>query len=199
MAARELTVAEHIFKDVWLVQVPEMYLYSKEYLEVAGYPSSGDKDIDREMLRANRDMYLTIAGITLLHDEGARIIFKNPEDTGKIYKLLREHLENWKWVVDTQLNGVNPPVDDLRKMDALAAAIYPIASRYINTKAPVSGIFARFAELAESRGKVMSKGIVQPRIEQNQSNAPAEEQAVAAQNIHAPIADAIARKSFIRR
>lgn len=123
------TVAQRIFYDRFWVLVPEAYYQTKESIEVLGLPDYGDKQLNRAALERPRQLNIPIAGMCIYLEEGAPLTLMDPTDCVTIYKLLVEHLNNWKQVMGI-MGGPKPPIEDLRTMDNLAEALYPLVKIY---------------------------------------------------------------------
>lgn len=127
----EPTAAFQIFNTPFLVKVAAHFLYSKEYMEVMGIPTSGDKLRDRIALEEKRRFYSSVDGMVELHARGAVVELVNPDsDAVTIYRLVRTLLNEWKMVTE-MVGAPEPPLEDLLKLEGFAEGIYPIASRYL--------------------------------------------------------------------
>lgn len=196
-SAEEPTVAWRLFHERFLVSIPEMFLYSEKYIQETGLVSSGDRAVDRQMMLNRREMYLTPAAIAMYHDEGAPVRLLNPRDAMVMYKLIVEHLENWKWVIETQFNYGEAPIDDLKVFDKLAIQLFPLANQFEEFRPRPKGIFEQLSRIRRS-----PIGLTAPE-------KPADQPATAMTAIetgvhkpvpgHTPIADAIARQAFKRK
>jgi len=149
--------SEIIFNRRWIVRVPTLATFSDEELEIRGIGISmtdGTKDLDsyKDMITCG----LTIAELAEIHSNGNPIYCVEPEDAGKIYKVIDEHISNWKIAMTRSVNKRKYPESDLRKLDAFAHEIFGL-----NKSKLVKDI------LGESRGfgtvnqMIMSKNIKQ--------------------------------------
>ncbi len=186
------TAAYKIFNYPFLCRIAQMHLTSEEVLRQTGTVTTGNAEWDRAAACEMVDVPLTIAAMAIYVDEGATIALINPEDTAKIYRLIREHLEAWYHEVQTNLHLMDVPTDDLRKLDALAAYVYPHA-RYYLTERPFHGRLANtLASLAAARGAPLLQS-PDPEAERKRlmrENTPAH---------HTPLADSIATEAMRRR
>ena len=121
------TAAFKIFQYHWLCSVQSIHLSSKEYLKEGGYVTSGIKEIDRAAMNAFVPIRPTIVQMAIFVDDGVPIRLKDPNDAPKIYHIIRQHLNDHAKAAEYDINKSKVPVDDLRKLDALAEYIYPIS------------------------------------------------------------------------
>lgn len=148
---KPMPVEWDIFHIPYPVRMPNVFCYSEEYLELMGTFSSGDRDIDLANMQEKRDMYLTIAAMVEYHEQGAPIELQRPEDSIVIYRKLRQHLENWKKVVDVVINAPTPPIEDIRKMDRFSGAVHCVANRFTDNLFGNDSLFTRLGNRAEAR------------------------------------------------
>lgn len=186
------TPAYQIFHYEFLCRIAQMHLYSTEYLEQAGVVTTGSKEMDRASAMEMVDVRLTIAAMAEYISEGATIAVVNSEDCAKIYRLIRAHLENWQEKVQQSLHQIQVPAEDLRKLDAVAAYVYPYA-RYHLRERPFHGrLVDALSNLRQGRGG-MSR------------NTPTEEKSRHMEVVnsmpqaHTPMADNIANHALQRR
>lgn len=137
IVANKPTAAQRLFTQPFLCSIPDIYFYGEKVIAEVGLYSTGDKKMDLGQRMELRDVYLTIAGMAIHHEEGTPIRFKQPEQAIEIYDLIVEHLRNWKRVVDVEFNYGRVPIDDLRCFENFALAIFPLASQF--TSQPRSG------------------------------------------------------------
>lgn len=189
------SVAYQLFHTLWNCSIPEMYLYDQKYLEQVGTISTGDRNVDRQQQLNRRDIRLSGAAMALYFDEGAPIRLADPKDAMHLYRLILEHLENWKQIIQTELNIGNPPIDDLKKFDNLAAALYPIANQFAEFKPHQRGIFEHLYNI----GWRSPISLTAPPAKEEHTSAMADASAKKEKpSGHNPVADAIARQMFKR-
>lgn len=190
--ASEHTPAYKIFRYPFRCRIAAMHMVSQQYMEELGFPTTGDRETDLQLLRAPRDVQLTVAQMAVFFHDGANIQLHNPaEDSIKIYEMLVDHLNDWRMRVNMSPHEVsNEVVEDLRMLDALAMEVYKTAKQYLPAKFQESKLFRRLGGL----GAGMSNRLraVTPARE-----TPPPAPLVAAD--HNPIADAISRQVFRRR
>ena len=59
-----------------------------------------------------------------MFSQGINIILQRPEDSVQIYEVVTEHLKIWHNHVKNNINVGKVPIDDLRKMDDFANAVF---------------------------------------------------------------------------
>lgn len=186
------TAAYKIFNYPFLCRIAQMHLVSEEVLRQTGALTTGNAEWDRAAAMEMVDVRLTIAAMAEYVAEGATIALLNPEDSAKIYRLIKEHLEAWYYEVQSNLHLLEVPTEDLRKLDTLAAYVYPYA-RYYLTERPFHGRLATtLANLARGRGARVPEGpdAEAERKRLMRENTPAQ---------HTPLADSIAAEAMQRR
>lgn len=189
--AKDHTAAYKIFHYQFLCRIAQMHLYSAEYLQQAGMLTTGNSAMDRATATEMVDVRLTIAGMAEYLNEGATIAIMMPEDTAKIYRLVKAHLDDWLEEVQRNPHKTSSPTEDLRKLDALAAYVYPHAKIYLNEK-PFHGRLAdALANISRSRG-LRTNHTPQTAKEQQQAALKAMPQQ------HTPMADSIAQHTLQR-
>ena len=125
------TPAYKIFHYYYQCQLPQHFLYSQEYVKTFGVPTTGKSDIDWELSQTMVPAQLTIAEMAEMLDEGANVILTDPHDAVSIYNTIYAHLEQWRVQVAEGFSALDPPIEDLRKLDALAAQVYKVGRAYM--------------------------------------------------------------------
>lgn len=190
------TVCDRIFDNRYHVRIQQLYMYSTEHIEEYGLPTTGDPSYDDALMKQYIDCYRSIADMVELHSMGASVILVNMKQAGEIHGLLRQHLLNWKKLVETTQHKVNPPIDDLEMMESFATAIEPIAKTYSTTTEPVEGLASKF--FGDS---IPRRGLAKPARPSEQSVEEEVEQQTPAERgeVDTPVAEAIARSSLFRQ
>lgn len=125
----EKTVAQRVYYDRYYCTVPEAYFQTKESLSVYGMLHLEDKRANAAAMHRPRTVHIPIAGMCIYLEEGAPIQLLYPEECVEIYKVIVEHLNNWKSLMGG-LVTVQPPMEDLRTLDTLAEMLYPLVKHY---------------------------------------------------------------------
>lgn len=115
------TAAQHIFHERYRVLIPRHFMYSAEYIRKVGYGASGNAGVDRMASSNLEAMNQTIAGLAILHFQGAELLLLDENDCVPIYKAIVRHLVDWR---DFSSHGLNPdqcpPIEDFRALEEIA-------------------------------------------------------------------------------
>lgn len=182
MTKKEHTSAYKIFHYYYQCQIPQHYLYSQEYMEVFGLPTTGQSDVDRELSQSMVPAQLTIAQMAEYLDEGASIVLIDPYEAATIYGIVNDHLENWR-VHTVGFGGLEVPMEDLRKLDALAKEVFKVGRAYLPQPEKEDPINRFFDTMDSRRG-------TRRTWETHAPTRPSE---------HKPISELIAKETFKRR
>lgn len=186
---QEHTPAFKIFHYYYQCRVPAMHMVSDIELENRGIVTTGRPDLDKQLANELMDVNITIAKMVELHDNRVPIILADPSKASVIYEIARDHLNNWKRTLETELTVPDVPEEFLTALDALAADLFVVA-RQFTAITPIENSWMR-ALRRDNRRRLSRRGPVAP-VTHDQS-APVEV------SMHTPVADAIARQSFQRR
>lgn len=184
MSTVEKSAAYKIFHYYYKVYIAQHFMYSSDYIKAFGIPTSGDKDIDKTLANSKTLVQLTIAQMADKLDMGASMSLEDPKISVEIYDTIRQHLLDWDNHVRNSLASVDPPLEDLQKLDKLAAEVYKIAKVYMVNALPHNSLISRFRKMASNRPT---------------SNNPYKQSPVNLPNEHKPIADAIAKEAFAKK
>jgi hypothetical protein len=150
------SAAYKIFYYEWDVLVPHMFVYSDNYVRVAGIVSSRP-DYDARLPNQMIGGRYTIVQMAKLMDEGATIQLQNPEDAKAIYDMVSEHLEDWSahLINGSAFESSKVPLQDLMTLSQMADVLYGFAARYFRNE-PARGKLARRLSQIRGRSKVGS-------------------------------------------
>lgn len=187
------SAAYKIFHYKFICSIAAMHLQRQEHLEVFGYVTSGDAKVDRALAHAEMHVQLTIAAMAQFYDEGIPFKLVDPKDSVKIYQTIHQHLMDWKQHIEFS-STFEAPIDELRKLDAVAAEVYGHA-RFHMQSAPYHGVLLRNIDgIVGRRGGIRRRGQA-PRQQEPydprgpQQNAPQSPMAGA----YTPMADAMGK------
>ncbi|MBE0438212.1 MAG: hypothetical protein IBX57_00400 [Gammaproteobacteria bacterium] len=187
MNKKNHSTAHILFKYYYKVYIPQAHLYSKEYITTFGIPTSGDREVDRNLANAKTLTQMTIVEMAEYLDEGANLTLEEPEKSVEIYKVVKDHLSNWQRLINNPYEEVEVPVEDLRKLDALAAEVFKIARIYMKEEPTGSKLFDNLNALTSRR---FLKRVADTPEERAIKNVNSE---------YKPVADTIAKTAFERR
>ncbi len=120
-----------IWDILYKVRMPYLQTTSVEYIKMFGMPSSGDKNVDKEMANQWITTYQSIASLTEHYANGVNIKVVDPSDPKRMYDAIAAHLEAWKDQIRYGINIGNAPIEDLIKLDEFANAVYEHAKYHM--------------------------------------------------------------------
>lgn len=119
-----------LFKELYEVQIPAIFLYSKTYLDqhnpLAG--ESGETDMNAALEFTN--IKIPIAGIMDHFLNGVEIRLVKHADAFNIKDLIMEHLNDWLHIIETMYIDYLPNFKDLRDLERLAEILHPHAEMH---------------------------------------------------------------------
>lgn len=177
----EHTPAYKMCHYLFLCEVAAMHLMTNEYMAASGTITTGDPALDRQMAIQPQQCQLTVAGMAEMLSEGVTITLVVPEDSLRIYQIIYDHLTNWQRTLTDQPSYPDPPLEDLDKLDRLAAEVYKVA-RYHWKEEPYHGRLQQFLA-----GKSRQRMRIYRHTEAKTEHAPE----------HTPMADTI--RDTVRR
>lgn len=179
------TAAYRIFHYYYKCYMAQHHLYSDDYMKAFGIPTSGDRDVDRNLAASKTLCQLTIADMANHLDNGANLTLEEPSKSVEIYNTVREHLLDWKRTLDQAIGEMDAPIDDLRKLDNLATEVYKVARGYMRNGHQAGGMFGSVRRLGARRA--MSR-----KVDQTSGVVKVPEE-------HKSITDNIVKETFSRR
>lgn len=149
MEQKHHSAAYKIFHYFVETLIPQMYLYSQEYVDKFGLYTSGDEAVDGAAYQNLVKVQLTVIQMAQYHAQGATIALVNPDESKQIYGWILEHVNDWQDEVNRD-PGLRDqvPVEDLRVLDAFAADIYPMARQHVETAVSGSRLFRSLDRLS---------------------------------------------------
>lgn len=129
--------------------IPQMYLYSQEYVEKFGLYTSGDESVDAAAYQNMVKINLTVIQMAQYAEQGASIALVNPDESKQIYGWILEHINDWQDEVNRD-PGLRDqvPVEDLRVLESLAQQIYPMARQHVQVDISGSRLFRSLDRLS---------------------------------------------------
>jgi len=163
--AKKNTAAWRLFHIKYQVRVPQLFMYGKPYLEKHGYHVSGDQSLDNERLMEPTVMRQTVAGLALLHEEGAPLDIVNWRDSVSIYEDIQEHLRDWEAQARGGMHpGEIPPIEDFRMLEAIASALHQHAKHYEPDEVTGDGMRDRLMAMNRRRNPVKTERYLRNKI-----------------------------------
>lgn len=156
------TPAYKIFHYYYQCQVAQHFLYSEEYVTTFGLPTTENASIDKEMSSAMVPAQLTISEMAEALDDGVNVVLVDPHDAVGIYHIINAHLEGWRKHITSGMGGLEPPIDDLRKLDVLATEIYKVGRCYMPDPEEGRSLLQNLSRLERRRGVRRDTGVAPP-------------------------------------
>lgn len=117
-------VADELFSTTYLIRVPYSAAIPKEELLTFGLTGFYDKkELSRE-LQNPIVVRSTLPAIAEMIELGHQISLVDGDDSIPMYNVLRQHLANWKQVINEHGSMASPPFRDLILLDSVAAMLY---------------------------------------------------------------------------
>lgn len=135
----------YIWHQRFQVRVPFIQTLSVEYIQKFGMPTTGDSQHDRSTANESVIRMLTIAEMVEYFSRGVTIAVCNVKDTKKIYEHITDHLMAWKKELEESIHVRNAPLEDLKRLDKLAHAVYAHAKPQFTSEVVESIINRRIA------------------------------------------------------
>lgn len=130
--------AVKIFRELFTVRIPEMYVYTLDEINHFGVFQSGEPVVDNAFSHNTRLVKLPIAKIATLYYRGCDVSIVNPDDTTLIYEYVQEHLLAWHNLLDNDMaNTGGAPIDDLLLLEDFANATFEYAKYHYTPKPKV--------------------------------------------------------------
>lgn len=139
VAKADQTAAYKLFFYRYSVQVQQMFTIDVKVAQDWGVATSGNAQQDMEQRAAWVSIFPTPVEMISYLDRGAQLTFLNAAQAAEIYLTLLGHLQDWLKAVEFDPTLRRAPLEDLRKMDELAAAIFPYAWPQLQEHEDASG------------------------------------------------------------
>ncbi len=116
-----------LFLDLYEIQIPSIFLYSRTYLDQHNPLANeyGETDIAAALDFTN--IKIPVAGIMDHFLNGVEIRLVKHEDAYNIKTLIMEHLNDWLYIVQNCFVDHLPSFKDLRDLERLAEILHPHA------------------------------------------------------------------------
>jgi hypothetical protein len=122
------TAAYRLFHYYRRVQVQQLFTMNAKTLAQVGSPTSGNPAQDSALRTQWVTVSLTAVEMVAYKEKGAALLFEDTKTPTQLYLDLVDHLRGWLDIFNKNPNLRRAPLEDLRKFDELAAAVFPYAS-----------------------------------------------------------------------
>lgn len=130
----EQTAAFKLFNVVFDARVAKIHLESVELLKKRQPRGNEYGSAGRAQGSELVTVRLTIAAMSEMMLEGATVHLIHQEDAIRVYEIVTEHLRDWDAHLNAAIKPMDPPMDDLRALEAFAGAVYPYARQDFEKK-----------------------------------------------------------------
>jgi hypothetical protein len=116
-----------IFHRMFLVNVAQIALINPEYLKTFGLASTGDRNLDRQVLNDMTSTYLSINAILEIRRKGYHVQVVGEFDI--MYEIIVGHIHDWLDILaEPILYKKPPPLDDIQDLEILAQGLHPFVT-----------------------------------------------------------------------
>lgn len=119
-----------LFLDLYEVQIPSIFLYSREYLDQHNPLANEYGETDLAAALDFTNIRIPVAGILDHFLNGVEIRLVKHEDAYNIKTLIMEHLNDWLYIVQNCFVDHLPSFKDLRDLERLAEILHPHAESF---------------------------------------------------------------------
>lgn len=162
------TAAYRLFHWKYQVRIPRSLMETTEYTNAVGYHVTGDAQVDAMSSTAVLTMNQTVAGIAILHNQGAPVddfLFVDPKDAALVYMDIQEHLQDWKRITYQSVHpDACPPIEDFRMFEDVAMALYRTAKFYEPDEASGNELRDRIMLLNRGRNRTGTERYLRNRL-----------------------------------
>lgn len=131
-----------LFNLLYEVFIPELALYSTEYLKNNHVNISGDKELDKLRMNQLTRTKITTAGLGMLVLEGYEFGMVEYKDCVQIFSDVQGHLNLWREQTKLYTHPEDfPPIEELRAFESIALSVYNHAMRISPETHETSTIF----------------------------------------------------------
>lgn len=140
--------ARGIFVTLYEATVPYYATVNENIVRRIGSPTTGDKQIDAQMLNHDCIMLYTIDQMVELYNEGVTVRVNRYSDTEKIYNAARDYIHIFRDMILEGNSGRIFPYDDLIRLDQFTQKVYSKAKNILDSKSYTNqrnlGLFSSF-------------------------------------------------------
>lgn len=159
------SAAYRLFHHRYAMMIPQLFFYSRHYIDKHGFPSSGNPQLDKERMSVPSMVMQTPAALAMFHAEGCPIQIVNETDSVKIYNDIREHLLDWERAIKQGIHLSDvPAIEEFRMLEAIAIAIYRLAKHFQPANHNNDDIRDRLMAMNMRRNPVQTDRLLRNRI-----------------------------------
>lgn len=107
------TASNDAFKKTFRVGVQNKFLKTPELVHWLGVATTGNRTLDKQLQENFVEILATPIACVEYYLMGAPIRFRNAAIPYEILKILRQHVRNWDYILNTSYNAVPPPAEEL--------------------------------------------------------------------------------------
>lgn len=121
--------AYKLFHMHWLCRIPANEAMDECDFDIFGVALSNSSEWNERLATAMVDRQLSPAEMAQLNEDGVPLVLVDPKDSVTIYKLILEHLRDWRDATagDAIIYDDLIPLQGLKEFNNLAALLVPIA------------------------------------------------------------------------
>lgn len=131
------STAWRLFNTQFMIRIGYIYTLNSEDVEKYGAFSTGDADEDVSLTNSYVVVGLTIPKMVEYYKESVPFFFTQNTDDRKIYKLIYEHIREWRAYMQNNVLCGEVPVDDLIALGDFASAVHAVRDRSKDKKADI--------------------------------------------------------------
>ena len=165
----ERSTAWYLFNKLFKCSTPYMAGRDVGHIKQMGAVTTGDAQRDKDIYNSSISKMLTIARMAELHQQGVPVRVPSNEDAEIIYRHVEEHLLAWLDRVQTSLNPIRAPIQDLIVLDKFAGSLFEHARYVLTNKYDMSSLFEKSLAGAISRDTLVECMVTQERIDEIRS------------------------------
>ena len=123
------TVCQQLFNNLFIVGLPNKFLWSEKHLQSVPGLHSEDQDMNRILLNEVTYVPRTAVAMVMLYDKGIEVQFQDRRDMLVVYDLIKRHLDRWGEIISHPLGGRKPPpAEELLMLEDFANFLYADAA-----------------------------------------------------------------------
>lgn len=123
-----------LFFTEYKVQIRQIDAYSDTHNDIFGHYGDTDRWAN-EMVAVRR----TIVEMALMRKMGIPLWLSDFRKSSQIYDTIIEHLEYWRRRLESSIDRVSPPLEDMVTLNDFASELVPTARQYLDKSKIVKG------------------------------------------------------------